>query len=310
MKKKVTVFAPASVANLGCGFDSMGLAIAAPGDELTLIANASNEIRIRSITGDNKKLSLDPKKNTAGVAIQSLLYALELKKGFDVYLKKKMPLGSGLGSSAASAVAGAFAVNELFGRPFSRKELIPFAMAGEKIASGAAHADNAAPCMLGGIVLVRSYNPFEVISLPAPAKLYVVVVHPDVEVLTKNSRAVLPEKIPMKDGIAQWSNTAALVSGLYADDYGLIGRSVSDHVAEPYRAKLIPCFAEVKAAAMQHGALGCSISGSGPSIFAFCEGKKSAETVAKTMQAEFRKRKIRNTAYISTVNQKGVRVVQ
>ncbi len=310
MKKKVTVFAPATVANLGCGFDAMGLAIAAPGDELTLIANDSRKLIIRSITGDNKKLSLDPKKNTAGVAIQALLHALELKKGFDIYLKKKMPLGSGLGSSAASAVAGVFALNELFGRPFSRKELIPFAMAGEKIASGAAHADNAAPCMLGGIVLVRSYDPFEVISLPSPGKLLVVVVHPDVEVLTKNSRAVLPEKIPMKDGIAQWSNTAALVSGLYTNDYGLIGRSVSDHVAEPYRAELIPCFTDVKAAALQQGALGCSISGSGPSIFAFCEGKKSAETVAKAMQAEFRKKKIRNTAYISTVNQKGVRVIQ
>lgn len=310
MKKKVTVFAPATVANLGCGFDAMGLAIAAPGDELTLIANNSRKLIIRSITGDNKKLSLDPKKNTAGVAIQALLHALELKKGFDIYLKKKMPLGSGLGSSAASAVAGVFALNELFGRPFSRKELIPFAMAGEKIASGAAHADNAAPCMLGGIVLVRSYNPFEVISLPSPGKLFVVVVHPDVEVLTKNSRAVLPEKIPMKDGIAQWSNTAALVSGLYTNDYGLIGRSVSDHVAEPFRAELIPCFTDVKAAALQQGALGCSISGSGPSIFAFCEGKKSAETVAKAMQAEFRKKKIRNTAYISTVNQKGVRVIQ
>lgn len=310
MKKKVTVFAPATVANLGCGFDAMGLAIAAPGDELTLIANDSRKLIIRSITGDNKKLSLDPKKNTAGVAIQALLHALELKKGFDIYLKKKMPLGSGLGSSAASAVAGVFALNELFGRPFSRKELIPFAMAGEKIASGAAHADNAAPCMLGGIVLVRSYDPFEVISLPSPGKLLVVVVHPDVEVLTKNSRAVLPEKIPMKDGIAQWSNTAALVSGLYTNDYGLIGRSVFDHVAEPYRAELIPCFTDVKAAALQQGALGCSISGSGPSIFAFCEGKKSAETVAKAMQAEFRKKKIRNTAYISTVNQKGVRVIQ
>ena len=310
MKKKVTVFAPATVANLGCGFDSMGLAIASPGDELTLITNTIKEIRIRSITGDNKKLSLDPEKNTAGVAIKAMLNALEIKIGFDIYLKKKMPLGSGLGSSAASAVAGAFAVNELLGKPFSKKELIPFAMAGEKIASGAAHADNAAPCMLGGIVLVRSYNPFEVVSLPSPSKLFIVVVHPDVEVLTKNSRAVLPKKIPMKDAIAQWSNTAALVSGLYAADYGLIGRAVSDHVAEPYRAKLIPCFMEVKASAMRHGALGCSISGSGPSVFAFCEGKKSAETVSKVMQAEFRKKMIRNTAYISTVNQKGVMIVQ
>ena len=277
MKKKITVFAPATVANLGCGFDAMGLAIDAPGDELTLELNSLKSLCIRKISGDQKKLSYDPFKNTAAVAIQSLLDALEINQGFDIYLKKKMPLGSGLGSSAASAAAGAFAVNELLGRPFTKVELIRFAMAGEKVASGAAHADNAAPSLLGGIVLIRSYEPLEIISLPIPDKLLIVVVHPDVEVLTKNARAVLPKSIPMKVGIAQWSNTAALVAGLYSDDYELIGRAITDHVAEPYRAGLIPCFNEVKLAALTNGALGCSISGSGPSVFAFCKGKQAAE---------------------------------
>ncbi len=309
MKKKITVFAPATVANLGCGFDAMGLAIDAPGDELTLELNNQKSLRIQKISGDQKKLSYDIKKNTASVAIQSLLDALEINQGFDIYLKKKMPLGSGLGSSAASAAAGAFAVNELLGRPFSKMELVRFAMAGEKIASGAAHADNAAPSLLGGIVLIRSYEPLEIISLPVPDKLLIVVVHPDVEVLTKNARAVLPKSIPMKDGIAQWSNTAALVAGLYSKDYELIGRSITDHVAEPYRSRLIPCFSEVKLAALSHGALGCSISGSGPSIFAFCTGKKNAEAIAKAMQKEFSKKKIKSVTYISGVNKKGVRVI-
>jgi homoserine kinase len=309
MKKKITVFAPATVANLGCGFDAMGLAIDAPGDELTLEFNNLKSLRIQKISGDRKKLSYDIKKNTASVAIQSLLDALEINQGFDIYLKKKMPLGSGLGSSAASAAAGAFAVNELLGRPFSKMELVRFAMAGEKIASGAAHADNAAPSLLGGIVLIRSYEPLEIISLPVPNKLLIVVVHPDVEVLTKNARAVLPKSFPMKDGIAQWSNTAALVAGLYSNDYELIGRSITDHIAEPYRSRLIPGFSEVKLAALSHGAIGCSISGSGPSVFALCTGKKNAEAIAKVMQKEFSKKKIKSVSYISGVNKKGVSVI-
>jgi homoserine kinase len=309
MKKRITVFAPATVANIGCGFDSMGLAIESPGDELTLEFNDEKKIRIRKITGDQKKLSTDSKRNTAGVAIQALLDAMGINQGFDVYLSKKMPLGSGLGSSAASAVAAAFAANELLGQPFSRQELIRFAMEGEKLASGTAHADNAGPSMLGGIVLIRSYNPFEVISLAVPEKLVVVVVHPDVVLLTKNSRAVLPKTISLTDGIAQWSNTAALVAGLYTNNYSLIGRSVSDRIAEPHRASLIPCFNDVKASAIIKGALACNISGSGPSIFALADGKSKAAEIAKAMRSAFAKAKIKSTAYISLVNKKGVRVV-
>lgn len=309
MKNKITVFAPATVANIGCGFDSMGLAIDAPGDELTLEINHEKKLRIRKITGDHKKLSLDPKKNTAGVAIQALLDEMEINQGFDICIAKKMPLGSGLGSSAASSVAGAFAANELLGQPFRREELVRFAMEGERVASGAAHADNAGPSMLGGIVLIRSYNPLEVISLAVPDKLIVVVVHPDLELLTKNSRAVLPKTISLTDGIAQWSNTAALVAGLYTNNYSLIGRAVSDRIAEPYRASLIPSFNDVKASAIIKGALACNISGSGPSVFALVEGKSKAAEIAKTMKNAFAKAKIKSTAYISPVNKKGARVI-
>ncbi len=309
MKKKITVFAPATVANIGCGFDSMGLAIDALGDELRLELNNEKKIRIRKISGDHKKLSLDPKKNTVSVSIQALLDTLEINQGFDIYLSKKMPLGSGLGSSAASSVAGVFAANELLGQPFRKMDLVPFAMAGEKLASGTAHADNAAPSLLGGIVLIRSYDPLEVISLAVPDKLIVVVVHPDVELLTKNSRAVLPKSISLRDGIAQWSNTAALVAGLYTNNFSLIGRSVSDRIAEPHRASLIPCFNDVKASAIIKGALACNISGSGPSVFAFAVGKSKAAEIAKAMRSAFSKANIKSTAYISLVNKKGVRII-
>lgn len=302
----INVFAPATVANIACGFDVMGLAIDSPGDEVRVEFNRTKEIRIRKITGDGGKLSLDPAKNTAAVSIQALIDDLHIDQGFDIYIKKKMPLGSGLGSSAASSVAGVFAANELLGRPYSRRELVPFAMEGERIACGSAHADNVAPSMMGGIVLVRSYAPLDLISLPSPKKLMIVVVHPQVEVLTKDSRAVLPKKIDMSTGIAQWANTAALTAGLYSNDFDLIGRAVVDHVAEPFRASLIPHFEDVKNAAMFCGALACSISGSGPSIFALAEGKKAAEEIAYGMQMQFKKNKIKNTAYISAVNTKGV----
>ena len=305
-ENSITVFAPATVANIGCGFDVMGLAINAPGDEVRVEFNRLKEIRIRKITGDGGKLSLDALKNTASVAVQALIDDLQIDQGFDIYIRKRMPLGSGLGSSAASAVAGVFAANELLGRPYSRRELVPFAMEGERIACGSAHADNVAPSMMGGIVLIRSYSPLDIISLPIPKKLVIVVVHPQVEVLTKDSRAILPKKISMATGISQWANTAALTAGLYSNDFDLIARSVVDHVAEPFRASLIPNFDDVKSAALFSGALACSISGSGPSVFALAEGQNSAKEIAYAMQHQFKKNNIKSTSYISVVNAKGV----
>jgi homoserine kinase len=307
--KHVKVFAPATVANLGCGFDVMGLAIDQPGDELDLSFNDQKKLVIKKITGDEGKLSYDAKKNTATVAIQSLLDELKSKQGFDVVLKKKMPLGSGLGSSAASAVAGVFAANILLGKPFSKIELVRFAMQGEKLASGTAHADNVAPCMLGGIVLIRSYHPLDIVQLPVPGKLYMVVVHPHVEVLTKDARAVLKKNIPMKAAVQQWGNTAALTAGLFSGDLSLVGRSVEDHVAEPYRAPLIPYFGKVKQAALEHGAIACSISGSGPSIFAMCDGKNKTKNVADAMKKIFSQNKVKSESYISLVNRNGVKIL-
>lgn len=308
--KNVKVFAPATVANLGCGFDVMGLAIDEPGDELILSFNDQKRLIIKKISGDGGKLSYDAKKNTSTVAIQSMLDQLKSKQGFDVFLKKKMPLGSGLGSSAASSVAGVFAANVLLGKPFSKRELVKFAMQGEKVASGAAHADNVAPCMLGGIILIRSYHPLDIIQLPVPKNLYLVVVHPHVEVLTKDARAVLKKNIPMKIAVQQWGNTAALTAGLFSSDLNLVGRSVEDHVAEPYRASLIPHFGKVKQAAMENGAIACSISGSGPSIFAMCDGKSKTKKVAEAMRKIFSENKIKSESYISAVNRNGVIVLK
>lgn len=306
--KKIKVFAPATVANLACGFDIMGLAVNEPGDEVTMQLNDSGKLTIRKISGDGGRLSLDPRKNTVTVSTLNMLKHLGKTVGAEISLHKKMPLGSGLGSSAASSVAGVFAMNELLGRPFSRKELVPFAMEGERIACGSAHADNVAPCMMGGIVLVRSYDPLEIISLPVPKSLYIVVVHPHVEVLTRDSRAVLPKKIDLKTGIKQWANTAALVAGLYSSDYALIGRSVQDHIAEPARAKLLPYFLELKEVVMNNGALACSISGSGPSVFAFCDNEKTAKSIASRMKKFYSEKKIVSESFVSLVNTKGVQV--
>ncbi len=307
--KKIKVFAPATVANLACGFDVMGLAINEPGDEVSIELNDSGELRIIKITGDEGKLTLDSKKNTVTVSILNMMKQMGKKLGADISLRKKMPLGSGLGSSAASSVAGVFAMNELLGRPFSRTELIPFAMEGERIACGSAHADNVAPCMLGGIVLIRSYDPLEIISLPVPKDLYLAVVHPHIEVMTRDARAVLPKKIDLKTGIKQWANTAALVAGLYSSDYKLIGRSVVDHVAEPARAALLPHFLELKEVVMGSGALACSISGSGPSVFALCKSEKNAVLVSSAMKKFYKKYKIGSETFVSKVNTKGVRVI-
>lgn len=305
----IHVFAPATVANLGCGFDVMGCAIDQPGDELILSFNKEKKLVIKKITGDGGKLSYDANKNTSTVAIQAMLNQLKSKQGFDVVLKKKMPLGSGLGSSAASSVAGVFAANILLRKPFTKNELVPFAMQGEKVASGAAHADNVAPCMLGGIILIRSYHPLDIIQLPVPKNLFLVVVHPHVEVLTKVARAVLKKNIPMKVAIQQWGNTAALTAGLYSNDLKLIGRAVEDYVAEPYRATLIPHFEKVKQTALENGAIACSISGSGPSIFAMCDGKSKTKKVAEAMMKIFSQNKIKSESYISTVNNQGARII-
>jgi homoserine kinase len=311
MKKKeikpVRVFAPATVANLACGFDALGLAVDRPGDEVHLFPSDKPGLRIQAITGG--ELPFAPQKNTAAVAAISVMQAHGFTGGVEMEIHKKMPVGSGLGSSAASAVAGAFAMNVFLGSPFSKKELLPFALDGEAVASNARHADNVAPSLLGGIVLIRDTTTSDMVQLAVPADLWVVVVHPSLEILTREAREILPQSIPLKTAITQWSNLAALVAGFAISDYELISRALVDVVAEPFRAPLITGFDEVKKAAHSAGALGCSISGSGPSVFALCKGGEVARLAGPAMQAAFKRQGLESRLYISKVNQKGAEIL-
>ncbi|MCS6823340.1 MAG: homoserine kinase [Cytophagaceae bacterium] len=305
MEKSIRVFAPATVANVTCGFDILGFAVSAPGDEVVVTLKKSPGITISEITGDGGRLSKDPSQNTVSVPILRYLEKIKSKQGFDIKLHKKMPLGSGLGSSSASSVAGVFAANILLGEPLKRIELLPFAMEGERVACGSAHADNVAPALLGGFVLVRSYRPLDVVKIPTPASLYATIIHPHIEVRTKDARSILRNDLSLHDAIVQWGNVAGLVCGLLMSDYGLIGRSMHDVVAEPYRSALIPGYYEVKQAALDAGALGAGISGSGPSVFALSNDEKKARVIAKKMSEEFNKLNIGNDVYVSQINSEG-----
>ena len=303
--ESIKVFAPATVANVACGFDVLGFAVANPGDEVILSLKSTPGVEIISITGDDGRLSKDAEKNTVGVSVNHFLNHIQSKQGIRIELNKKMPLGSGLGSSAASAVAGVFAVNQLLGEPMKQGELLPFAMEGERLACGSAHADNVAPSLLGGFVLIRSYQPLDVIKIPTPAEMYCTIIHPHVEVQTKDARDILRKNIPMTSAIIQWGNVGGLIAGLMMSDYGLIGRSMQDVIVEPVRAILIPGFNEVKNAALNAGAIGCGISGSGPSLFALSESESVAVYVGEKMKEKFNNIKIGSEVYVSKINNSG-----
>ncbi len=305
----IKVFAPATVANVACGFDIFGFAVDAPGDEVIISKRDDSKIVITKISGEDGKLTLDPQKNAVTVPVITYLKKLGLAQGFNVELHKKMPLGSGLGSSSASSVAGVFAVNELLGRPVPVKDLLPYAMEGERIACGAAHADNVAPALMGGFVVIRSYNPLDFFNVPTPQELFVTIVHPDIEVNTKDARYILRNEVSMKNTIAQMGNVAGMIAGLMQSDYDLIARSMVDFIIEPVRSILIPEFWEVKNAALEAGALGCSISGAGPSVFAFSRGQETAEKVSMAMKTAFEKASIHCNAYVSGVNTQGPKVL-
>lgn len=310
MKKRVSikVFAPATVANVACGFDIFGFAIERPGDEVVVRTKNTPGVVISKITGDGGRLPLDPAKNTAGVSVRAFLEHIGSKAGFDIELHKRMPLGSGLGSSAASAVAGLFGANELLGRPLKRLDLLPFAMEGERAACGTPHADNAGPCLLGGFVLIRSYAPLDVVKIPTPKGLHCTVVHPHIEIRTEDARKILKKEIGMAAAITQWGNIAGLVAGLMKPDLGLISRSMNDVIVEPVRSVLIPGFEEAKKAAMGSGALGFSISGSGPSVFAISTARKEASAVGRAVQRVFGSIGIKSEAFVSEMNDEGVRI--
>jgi homoserine kinase len=320
------VFAPASISNLGPGFDVVGLALHEPGDIVEAELGSRPGVEIVEVTGDDGMLNRNAGLNVAGVAAADVLRRFQAlsqgsavgpasapapQPGVRLWVHKRMPLASGLGSSAASSVAGAFAVNELLGRPFSRRELLPSAMEGERVASGAAHADNVAPSLLGGIVLIRSYDPLEIIDLPAPPDLIVVVVHPHCAVATAAARAILANRpFQLADAVANLGNLGALVNALHRGDLPLLGRSVEDRLVEPLRAHLIPGFVTVKSAALSAGAFGCSIAGAGPSMFAFAPDRERAAGIAAVMRAAFLDAAgLEGDVFVGTVNTLGATTI-
>lgn len=306
MKTAIKVFAPASVANVACGFDTMGFALEKPGDEIIARLSDKPGLRITKITGAQGKLPYEVEKNTAGFAAQKLLEHLgEQERGIELEIHKKMPFGSGLGSSAASAVAGVMAINELLRRPLEKRDLLPFAAKGEELASGSLHVDNVAPSLIGGIIFIRDNASFDVHRLPSIPGLYASVIHPKVNIMTKDARNILADKVPFRDSIAQGGNLGGLIIGLYNSDLELIKRSLKDVIVEPQRVGLIPKFYQVQEAALKAGALGCSISGAGPSIFALSANSLDAENVGNAMVRIFSDAKIEHTLYLSKINQEG-----
>lgn len=309
--KEVRVFAPATVANMICGFDILGFAVDKPGDEVYMQRVEESGVRIRSIQGDDGRLPLDPDKNTVSACVKMLLSHLGLEEeiGIEIDLIKHMPIGSGLGSSSASTVAGLFAINALLGNPLTKNELMPFCVEGERLACGHGHADNVAPALMGGITLIRGYEPLDIINLPVPEDLVAGIVFPQVDVPTRDARQLIKEKVSLKDAVNQWGNIAGLVAGLYRSDYELIGRSMHDVLIEPTRAILIPEFYEMKRIAMEAGVLSFGISGSGPSVVAISKGAEAAQVAVDCIQEHLTANGIESLQFVSAVNAEGPKIL-
>ncbi|MGS2763315.1 homoserine kinase [Sinomicrobium sp. M5D2P9] len=304
---EIRFFCPATIANVTCGFDVLGLCLDTVGDEMVVRKTEAGKVSITKVEG--QELPLQTERNVAGVSALAMLKALGSSQGFEIEIYKNIKPGSGIGSSAASAAGAVFGINKLLGEPFSAAELIPFAMEGEKLASGALHADNVAPALLGGFSLVRSYEPLDVIKLHTPGELFASVIHPQIEVKTADARSVLKHSVPLKKAIQQWGNLGGLVSGLYTEDYELISRSLNDVIIEPLRSLLIPKFDQVKQAALDAGALGGGISGSGPSIFALSKGQGTAAKVAEAMAGIYADAGVDFDVHVSGINVEGMRIL-
>ncbi len=303
---EVSVLAPATVSNVVCGFDCLGFALEEPHDEL--IMRKINERVIRIIHRDRFDLPTDPTNNVAGVALQAFMLAAEIDHGFEVEITKHIKPGSGIGSSAASACGAVVAANRLVGNKFAEPELVKFAMAGEMFASGSRHADNLAPCIFGGFTLVRSTDPLDIVELDF-RPLFATVIHPQIEIKTSEARAILPQMVPFRDAVRNWSNLGAFVAGLAKGDYGLISRSFEDTIVEPVRKLLIPKFDDLKTASIANGALGGGISGSGPSVFMLSETKETATLVQQAMRAIYSQTGIDFNIHVARIHAKGVRFV-
>jgi homoserine kinase len=305
--KEISVLAPATVSNVVCGFDCLGFALEAPCDEMTV--RLIDEKAVKIINHDRYNLPTDAKKNVAGVALLAMLAEIEDETGFEVEITKRIKPGSGIGSSAASAVGAVAAANRLLENRFSQAQLAEFAMSGEFVASQSRHADNVAPCLFGGFVLVRSSNPLDIVALEFPA-LFATVIHPQIEIKTSYAREILPENVPLKDAIRQWSNLGALVAALSKGDYALISRSLEDFLIEPVRKSLIPRFDDLKSESLKAGALGGGISGSGPSVFMLSENLETARKAETAMREIYEQTTIDFNVYVSEINADGVKFVQ
>ena len=306
--EELKIFTPATIANVSCGFDVLGLALDTVGDEMTIRKVSEKGVRITKIIGQS--VPMETHKNVSGVAALALLAEINTDFGFEIEIDKRIKPGSGIGSSAASSAGAVWAINRLLGDPFSTKDLVRFAMEGERLASGVPHADNVAPALFGGFTLVRSYEPLDIINIHTPSELFVTVIHPQIEVKTSDAREILKTNVTLKNAIKQWGNVGGLISGLYTEDYELIGRSLEDFIVEPIRSILIPAFDLLKLESVKAGALGCGISGSGPSVFALSKGKENALKVAEAMRLVYNKVGLPYDIHVSKVNKEGIKILE
>lgn len=307
MNDEIKLFSPATVANVACGFDVLGFCLDSQGDEMIIRKTDQKGIKITHIEGFD--LPYKTEDNVAGVSALAMYNHLKPNCGFEIEIYKHIKPGSGIGSSAASAVGSVFGMNELLGQPFNKQQLTYFAMKGEALASKSEHADNLAPAIYGGFTLVKSTLSLDILQLPTPKDLYATIIHPQIEIKTADARAVLPKDVLLKDAITQWANVGSLVHALHTSDYKLLHRSLKDIIVEPHRKNLIPYFDEVKNAAMSSGALGCAISGSGPSIFALSKGIDTANSVEDAMINSYQDTHIRFETHVSKINTEGIRII-
>ena len=304
---EIKIFSPATVANVACGYDVLGFCLDAVGDEMLIRKVDKKGIRITKIEGF--ELPFKTELNVAGVSALAMYEKLQPDCGFEIEIYKNIKPGSGIGSSAASAVGSVFGMNALLGSPYNKTELTQFAMKGEALASKCEHADNLAPALFGGFTLVKSLSPLEILEIPSPDNLYATIIHPQIEIKTADSRAILPKEVKLQEAIVQWANFGSLIHSLHTNNYQLMKRSLHDAIIEPHRSKLIPFYKEVKQAALNAGALGTNISGSGPSIFSLCKGVETATLVSDFIKKVYLNTGIKFDIHISKINIEGIKVL-
>jgi len=304
---EIKIFSPATVANVSCGFDVLGFCLDSVGDEMVIRKVDKKGIKITKIEGFD--LPFETELNVAGVSALAMYDVINPDYGFEIEIRKNIKPGSGIGSSSASAVGSVFGINELLGRPFNKTELTQFAIKGEALASKSEHADNVAPALFGGFTLVKSISPLEILKIPSPNNLYATIIHPQIEIKTSESRAILPKDVKLQDAIIQWANFGSLIHSLHTNNYELIQKSLHDVIIEPYRSKLIPHYYEIKNEALTAGALGSGISGSGPSVFSLCKGLETAYNVRDAIKKVYSKTGIDFDIYVSKINTEGIKVL-